>query len=121
MHQKSHKTPPPLNHVCHMQNATRSVYNHFILKLCMSYISSGSSGTAATMWSCFSGAQKGLSSLQASDFLLHMYVIVAVDPAFLFLAVASHERGSWLLFFSSFSTCSVICVEDLFSHYLRFV
>lgn len=40
---------PPLNHVCHMQNATRSVYNHFILKLCMSYISSGSSGTAATM------------------------------------------------------------------------
>lgn len=103
-------TGSPLNHVWHIQNVTGSVYNYFILKLYMSYISAGELRHRCYDVNCFSGAQKGLSSLQASDCsLFHMYVNVAgvlLTLLFFFSHHGTLVHGT--SYFSSFSTCSVI-------------
>lgn len=91
------------DHVCHMRNVTRSIYNHFILKLCVSYISTGELRHRCYDVNCFSGTRKGLSSLQASDCShFHMYVIVANALLTLLFFFSRHGAlGHGSSFFSS--------------------
>lgn len=107
----------------HMQNVTRSFCSHFILKLCVSYISTGELRRRCCDVNCFGCAQKGLSSLQASNCSpVHTYVILAI--ALLILVFFFSRHGALVpgfSFFSSFSRCSVSWVGDLFSHYLQYV